>query len=207
MARMLLFREAIWIAASRPTNCGSFQNDRMCSSAITPPITRSSPTTRCLRWGADRRAQETIASITGVRPIAVAYPNGEHSPQIERCCMDAGLTCGFTVVPRKIKLPLQPDSPEAMRLGRFTPDSEQPIARQCKTYRSDFQIYATFYIGYKRIAHTETKARCNRKGLPNLPDINCGIAGLDLNRRARPIDLPRAGTSGLGLAVNSKRSS
>jgi hypothetical protein len=78
--------------------------------------------------------------------------------------MDAGLTCGFTVAPRKTTLPLRPDSREAMRLGRFAPDSEQPIARQCKTYRSDFQMYGTFYLGYKRITQHRNKSALQSEG-------------------------------------------
>jgi peptidoglycan/xylan/chitin deacetylase (PgdA/CDA1 family) len=102
-------------------------------------------------------AQEAIESITGVRPIAVAYPNGAHSTQIERWCVDAGLKCGFTVEQHKTTLPLDPDSQDVMRIGRFMPDGEHPIEKQCKTYRSDVQLYNAFYAGYQRIAQRRSK--------------------------------------------------
>ena len=72
-------------------------------------------------------AQEQIASMTGATPIAMAYPNGAHSTQIERWCVDAGLKCGFTVAPHKTTLPLDPTSQSAMQIGRFMPDGELPL--------------------------------------------------------------------------------
>jgi peptidoglycan/xylan/chitin deacetylase (PgdA/CDA1 family) len=102
-------------------------------------------------------AQEAIQSMTGLRPIAIAYPNGAHSPQIQRWCVDAGLKCGFTVEPRKTTLPLDMNSPAAMRIGRFMPEGDEPIERQCQTFRSDVQLYGKFHAGFQRISRYRTR--------------------------------------------------
>ncbi len=51
-------------------------------------------------------AQEAIASMTGKQAIAFAYPNGNHSPEVERLCEIAGIQCAFTIAPNKMKLPI-----------------------------------------------------------------------------------------------------
>ena len=102
-------------------------------------------------------AQEAIETMTGHRPVAVAYPNGAHSTDVEQLCVESGLRCGFTVQPTKTALPLDLQSPAMMRLGRFAPDGEDPMERQCRTYRSDVQLYGTLHAGYQRIKRARAR--------------------------------------------------
>jgi peptidoglycan/xylan/chitin deacetylase (PgdA/CDA1 family) len=98
------------------------------------------------------RAQESLTAMTGVRPCAIAYPNGSWSEQVERICAELGLRIGFTVRPSKNTLPIDPHSPSTLRLGRFAPHHEIPITVQCQTYRSDVLLYGLLRDGYLRLA-------------------------------------------------------
>src|SRR5262249_29788120 len=97
------------------------------------------------------RAQESLSAMTGVVPRVIAYPNGAHSRRILKTCGDIGLKVGFTIRPGKNPLPLDPRSPGLLRLGRFAPESEYGILSQCRTYRSDLQLYGAFRDGYLRL--------------------------------------------------------
>lgn len=90
-------------------------------------------------------AQEALREITGVWPSVIAYPNGAHSRRILEKCEDVGLKFGFTVRPEKNRLPL---GDSLLSLGRFAPLGNGRITRQCRTYRSDLQLYSTFRAGY-----------------------------------------------------------
>jgi peptidoglycan/xylan/chitin deacetylase (PgdA/CDA1 family) len=103
-------------------------------------------------------AQEALTAMTGVRPCAIAYPNGSWSRQVERICGELGLTVGFTVRPAKNALPLDARAPAALRLGRFTPHHEIPIEVQCRTYRSDVLLYGLLRDGYVRLARGQATA-------------------------------------------------
>lgn len=98
------------------------------------------------------QAQETIESMTGKQALAFAYPNGNHSPEVERLCAKAGMKCAFTIAPNKTKLPIDPASPGWMRIGRFMPDSSEKLERQFRAFRSDLQLCGLFYAGYQRFA-------------------------------------------------------
>ena len=95
-----------------------------------------------------RGGQEALREMAGVVPTAIAYPNGAHDAGVLEACGEAGLMVGFTMRPEKNPLPLEPGSPRLLRLGRFSPHGEEPIARQCRTYRSDLQLYGAFRAGY-----------------------------------------------------------
>ena len=62
-------------------------------------------------------AQEYIAGVTGLRPSAVAYPNGDVNREVAAIAGTLGLTVGFTTTPRKEALPVS--SVQLLRLGRF----------------------------------------------------------------------------------------
>jgi peptidoglycan/xylan/chitin deacetylase (PgdA/CDA1 family) len=98
-------------------------------------------------------AQEAIESMTGKRAISLAYPNGNHSPDIERLCEKAGIQCAFTVAPSKTALPITPSTPNLMQIGRFMPDSQASLERQFRTFRSDAQLCGRFHRAYERFAH------------------------------------------------------
>jgi peptidoglycan/xylan/chitin deacetylase (PgdA/CDA1 family) len=97
------------------------------------------------------RAQEWLAGVTGAAPLAIAYPNGGHDPEVVRACREVGLKLGFTVRPEKTSLPLPRDPERLLRIGRFTPHGEERILTQCRTYRSDVPLYGTFRSGYLRL--------------------------------------------------------
>lgn len=98
-----------------------------------------------------RGAQETLREMTGVTAMSIAYPNGAHNPRLVRMCREIGLKVGFTIRPAKIGLPLNDGSPSLLQLGRFVPHADSPMATQCRTFRSDFQLYGKFRAGYLRL--------------------------------------------------------
>jgi peptidoglycan/xylan/chitin deacetylase (PgdA/CDA1 family) len=96
-------------------------------------------------------AQAALENMTGQRPTAIAYPNGAHNAQIVEICREVGLQLGVTVRPRKTPLPLAQRSVDLMRIGRFCPNGDAPMITQCRTYRSDLQLYGAFRAGYLRL--------------------------------------------------------
>jgi peptidoglycan/xylan/chitin deacetylase (PgdA/CDA1 family) len=110
------------------------------------------------------RAQKSIEWISGSRPTAIAYPNGAHSAEVIAWCVETGLQLGFTVRPRKTAVRMTAGSPAAMHIGRFMPDGREAIEKQCKTYRSDLQLYAAFHAGYERLAQRRGKHAMQSQG-------------------------------------------
>ncbi len=108
-------------------------------------------------------AQDALQEMTGQRPLAIAYPNGAHSDEIERLCGGLGLKCGFTVQPNKTSLPLELGSENAMRIGRFAPDAEDTMERQCLTFRSDLQMYGRLHAGYWQLKKLRRGLRHRRR--------------------------------------------
>jgi peptidoglycan/xylan/chitin deacetylase (PgdA/CDA1 family) len=96
-------------------------------------------------------AQTELEEMTGVQANSIAYPNGANNPQIVAACGEMGLKIGFTVRPEKISLPLDARPETMLRLGRFCPHGENPMLTQCRTYRSDLQLYGKFRDGYLRL--------------------------------------------------------
>src|SRR5258706_699893 len=96
-------------------------------------------------------AQSALQQMTGIAPTAIAYPNGAHNAQIVQICREIGLKIGVTVRPHKTHLPLKRDSSDLLRIGRFCPNGDDPIVTQCRTYRSDLQLYGAFRAGYLRL--------------------------------------------------------
>lgn len=95
--------------------------------------------------------QRALKEMTGVEPKAVAYCNGNHSDEVVRICREAGLELGFTIRPRKNRLPIDAATTDRMRLNRFVPHTEAPIAQQCETYRSDVLFYSSLRAAYLRL--------------------------------------------------------
>jgi peptidoglycan/xylan/chitin deacetylase (PgdA/CDA1 family) len=96
-------------------------------------------------------AQAALREMAGVDPVAIAYPNGGHTDTIVNSCGEMGLKFGFTVRPKKIPLPLTNQAQSLLRLGRFCFHGEQAIEAQCRTYRSDLQLYGLFRDLYLRL--------------------------------------------------------
>lgn len=80
--------------------------------------------------------QDALAVLVGYRPVSIAYPNGNCSPAAVHAAVAAGLRVGFTVAPRRPRLPLDSDS--RMLLGRFFFHGGQDIRRQCRLFGARF---------------------------------------------------------------------
>jgi peptidoglycan/xylan/chitin deacetylase (PgdA/CDA1 family) len=89
-------------------------------------------------------AQTLLEAMTGHRPLAVAYPNGVHSPGIRATARSVGLRLGFTTEAAKEYLPQALRGDHAFRLGRHTPVAGADLAAQCLAFRSDLQISLRF---------------------------------------------------------------
>jgi len=107
-------------------------------------------------------AQQALREMTGASPIAIAYPNGGYNPAIAMICRDLGLSIGFTTQQRKNPLPAQPQAAGQMALGRFCLHGSSPILTQCRTCRSDLQLYPLMrdgYVSLRRRRHSSPTAR------------------------------------------------
>ena len=101
------------------------------------------------------RAQAWLREEIGVEPSAIAYPNGGSNEAVVKVCREAGLALGFTVRPRKLRLPVDGRRDGLLRIGRFTPHGEGEMAAQCRAYRSDLQVYGAFRAGYLKLRGRE----------------------------------------------------
>jgi peptidoglycan/xylan/chitin deacetylase (PgdA/CDA1 family) len=86
-------------------------------------------------------AQDDLRRMTGKLPAIIAYPNGNESPAVVDAARSAGLLFGVGVRPGRNHLPLQPGSPDAMTLRRFTLTGDCAIEAQCRASRSLFSLY------------------------------------------------------------------
>jgi peptidoglycan/xylan/chitin deacetylase (PgdA/CDA1 family) len=100
-------------------------------------------------------AQRWLEAITGVRPCAIAYPNGAYNAQIVQACAQLGLKIGFTTRPGKSAVPPGGSSPDMFRFGRFVPTGREPIEAQCRAYRSDFRMYGLLRSCYLLLARRQ----------------------------------------------------
>jgi len=92
--------------------------------------------TRCAPTDMARQisdCQQALAEWTGHRPIAIAYPNGNHSPAVVTAAAEAGLRVGFTVAPGPALLPLAAATAR-MTVGRFLFHGQRDIRRQCRLF-------------------------------------------------------------------------
>jgi peptidoglycan/xylan/chitin deacetylase (PgdA/CDA1 family) len=97
------------------------------------------------------RAQEWLRAELRVEPVAIAYPNGGSNDAVVKVCREAGLKLGFTVRPRKTRLPVGAGGDGMLRIGRFTPHGEGEIETQCRAYRSDLQVYGAMRAAYLKL--------------------------------------------------------
>jgi peptidoglycan/xylan/chitin deacetylase (PgdA/CDA1 family) len=77
--------------------------------------------------------QQALAEWTGREPIAIAYPNGNHSPAAALAAMNAGLRLAFTVTPARTRLPLSA-AQQRMAIGRFLFDGARDTRQQCASF-------------------------------------------------------------------------
>jgi peptidoglycan/xylan/chitin deacetylase (PgdA/CDA1 family) len=103
-------------------------------------------------------ARDWLAKEIGVAPLAVAYPNGDHDRRIVDLSRRAGYRLGFTVRPMKTRVPLSSDARQRMCIGRYMPSAYTPILTQCRTYRSDLQMYGLFRDTVNRMVRSTARA-------------------------------------------------
>ncbi|MFD2217311.1 polysaccharide deacetylase family protein [Hymenobacter bucti] len=83
--------------------------------------------------------QQYLAQLTGSAPVAVAYPNGNHSPAVLAAAAQVGLQLGTTVQAGKNYLPLTPQA-GCLQLKRFLLWGNQDVQAQCALFRTDFHL-------------------------------------------------------------------
>jgi peptidoglycan/xylan/chitin deacetylase (PgdA/CDA1 family) len=86
-------------------------------------------------------AQDALREMTGVTPLAVAFPNGDYSPAVLDAARSVGLRLGIGVEPRKNRVPLDLKGDGCLRLGRFTPPGGAALLERCRVFRSDVRLY------------------------------------------------------------------
>jgi peptidoglycan/xylan/chitin deacetylase (PgdA/CDA1 family) len=78
----------------------------MASSVDFQPHTRTHPIlTQCAKGRIEEEVFGCAADLrvlTGAEPVALAYPNGAHSPDVEAIVADAGFRCAFTLDERSV---------------------------------------------------------------------------------------------------------
>lgn len=90
-------------------------------------------------------AQKSLYEITGIKPIAISYPDGRYSDDIIKISKESGLKIGVTVEYRKNSIPLDFDANDkCMLLGRFDISGNVNIIRQCELFRSGILLYSRF---------------------------------------------------------------
>lgn len=96
-------------------------------------------------------AQNAIHEITGVTPIIISYPNGNYSKKIVKISKEVGLKLGITVDYKKNYLPIDFESDDHMRLGRFLLYGDNNLIKQCERIRgSDVSLMKILKVrGYK----------------------------------------------------------
>jgi peptidoglycan/xylan/chitin deacetylase (PgdA/CDA1 family) len=80
--------------------------------------------------------QLALERLAGVRPIAIAYPNGNYSRQVVALAQKCGLSVGFTVARKRSALPL--DASARMEIGRFPFDGHDDVRLQCRKFAARF---------------------------------------------------------------------
>ncbi len=84
-----------------------------------------------------RGCQDALSQIAGQAPIAIAYPNGNHSPAAVAVSLAAGLRVGMTVRPHRNPLPLEGEE-SRMTLGRFWFRGGEDARAQCRKFSARF---------------------------------------------------------------------
>jgi peptidoglycan/xylan/chitin deacetylase (PgdA/CDA1 family) len=80
--------------------------------------------------------QQALEDMSGQRPVAIAYPNGNTSQAVVETAVQAGLRVGFTVRPHRTPVPLTSEA--RMSIGRFFFHGEKDVRRQCRMFAAPF---------------------------------------------------------------------
>jgi peptidoglycan/xylan/chitin deacetylase (PgdA/CDA1 family) len=85
-------------------------------------------------------SQNFIFKLTGLKPIMIAYPNGNFSEEVLKVTKKSGLKLGICTNPKKNLLPLDLKGLQSFSLNRFILKGNESIERQCNAFRSDIQF-------------------------------------------------------------------
>ena len=85
--------------------------------------------------------QAYLTDLLGSPPRVIAYPNGNYDDRTLRIAAEAGFAVGFTVEPRKSRLPLA--AQDLLRLPRYALDGGPDTRQQCRSCRSALQLRHT----------------------------------------------------------------
>ena len=85
--------------------------------------------------------QQVLRHITGKAPQIIAYPNGNCSEAICEAACRAGLRFGLLAAAGRNRLPLDPGTPQAMTLKRFTLWGNRPVEAQCRASQSWISVH------------------------------------------------------------------
>ena len=97
-------------------------------------------------YGADEVAtqidggQQGLERLLGIAPTIIAYPNGNYSQAAIEHARKAGFKSAICLDKHKNYLPIDWNSDQAFKLGRFTLWGTEDIAAQCDIFRSDLRI-------------------------------------------------------------------
>jgi peptidoglycan/xylan/chitin deacetylase (PgdA/CDA1 family) len=80
--------------------------------------------------------QRELEEMTGKRPVAIAYPNGNSSTAVVASAVEAGLHVGFTVRPTRTPVPMARGA--QMSIGRFFFHGGKDVRRQCRMFGARF---------------------------------------------------------------------
>jgi peptidoglycan/xylan/chitin deacetylase (PgdA/CDA1 family) len=85
------------------------------------------------------QAQETLETLTGSRPISIAYPYGGQNQAVRSICRDLGLRVGLTMASYKQPLDVDWQSDRALAIPRFGIFHDSSLERQCVETRIDWK--------------------------------------------------------------------
>lgn len=87
-----------------------------------------------------QQGQSELEKLLGFSPKLIAYPNGNYSQTAIDAARGCGLQGGISLEKHKNCLPIDWQSDDAYRLGRFTLWGTQDISKQCDVFRSDIGL-------------------------------------------------------------------
>jgi peptidoglycan/xylan/chitin deacetylase (PgdA/CDA1 family) len=91
------------------------------------------------------RSIEFLSASTGIRPTAIAYPNGFYSGRLIEACRELGFSVGFTIEPRSAFADDIECPERRLSLGRFTISGGRNLARQLAGVFSPASAMRTLY--------------------------------------------------------------
>ena len=84
--------------------------------------------------------QQDLVRLLDLSPNIIAYPNGNYSPAAIESAKRTGLKSAISLDKHKNYLPIDWNSEDAYKLGRFTLWGTEDIAAQCDVIRSDLRF-------------------------------------------------------------------